>query len=129
MPIRFYIDTEQTDIFRWEFTSTWTADEVMQLHDHSNDLAAQRAPLPVYSIVDLRESAPPTVSVFSGLAMIDRNGADNWLLCVVVVERGIWLRLFKLALQTNRELRDRYRIAGSIREAYDIIRLARSQTV
>ncbi|MEM6282650.1 MAG: hypothetical protein AAF787_10695, partial [Chloroflexota bacterium] len=63
------------------------------------------------------------------LAMIDRNGADNWLLCVVVVERGIWLRLFKLALQTNRELRDRYRIAGSIREAYDIIRLARSQTV
>ncbi|MEL6150218.1 MAG: hypothetical protein AAFU54_20080 [Chloroflexota bacterium] len=129
MPVNFYIDSEQNDIFCWEFIGTWTAEEVIRLHDRSNDMARERAPLPIFSIVDLRQSAPPPVSVFSGLATVNRNGAENWVMSILIVEEGLWLRLLRLALRTNSELRKRYRIAGSVEEAYQMIQVARSRFV
>ncbi|MEL7233303.1 MAG: hypothetical protein AAGK74_02325, partial [Chloroflexota bacterium] len=92
MPVKFYIDPDHDDIFRWEFAGKWTADEYFALDHIAGEKVREMAPRLTYSIVDLRQSAPPPGNVFAGLAVTERNGPDNWVMTVLVVKQGIWLR-------------------------------------
>ena len=117
MPIDLYVDPNDDNILRWKFSGTWTLEKYFPLNEQANQMVIERAPTPVYVIVDLIESAPPPPRFFEGLSQTNERGPDNWAVTFMVAENQMYARLMELAYRLDRNLQQRYYVVGSMEEA------------
>ncbi|NDJ61771.1 MAG: hypothetical protein GYB67_11640 [Chloroflexi bacterium] len=124
MPIDFWIDPEQPDLFRWKFTGGWTLSEYFPINDRANRLVIERAPNPVYVIVDMLETDAPPDGFLSGLSSTNNRGPDNWVLTVIVAQSRLYTSLLEVARKADKRIMQRYRVVRSLEDAHTAIAAA-----
>lgn len=125
MPIEFWIDPDHHDVFRWKFSGKWTPEEYYTTNRQVIERIKERAPEPVYAIVDMTESSAPPTNFLGGLSASDRQGAENWKMTVIVTESPLITSLIQVGSRINKNLSQRFALARTLEEAYENIQAVR----
>lgn len=131
MGIRLFWDDDATDIIHWEMEPLWDMGDVRETNETALRWFAERAPLPIYVIVDLSASKSIPSHFMSSVASVSRNSPPNWVFTVIVAPDDTVRDLFTIGARLDTLIADKYHLVSSMDEAEALIaehRIASSES-